>query len=170
MNRCASTPIQDRSHEPVRVHTNPREPAHTNLQASMRYTQAYAHTAPLPPRTHTQLPYYCVSAFVFGAADSDCAAKLRSAAAAKGLLSLTSDDWVAALRAYYLARPFVCVRAAPSAARAAALAEVRPPEPSGGFTLVDARPRSTATVAVARNAPQRAQLLAMRRNSRSCPR
>ena len=41
-----------------------------------------------------QVPYYCVSAFVLGADDAACAAKLKSAMAAKALLALASDDWV----------------------------------------------------------------------------
>jgi hypothetical protein len=126
--------LEESPHDTVactRKFAHMRNPTRNRMQIHARSharTRAHAptHTALALP---TQVPYYLVSGLIFGGDAGACEAKLRSAGSARDLLALTSPDWVALLRRYYLARPHVCVRAAPSAARAAFLAQAHPPPP-----------------------------------------
>jgi len=79
------------------------------------------HLNALEDNPHDTLSHYLIQTFLFAQAPADAEQKLSTMFQASALCSLSSADWVAMVRSFFLTPPSVCVRATPSASRAAAL-------------------------------------------------
>ena len=85
------------------------------------------HLNALEDSPHDTLAHYITLSLLFGREPEDAGRKLRSVFSGDAMTPLqawTSDEWVALLKESMLEAPMVCVRAVPSAARAAQLAKL----------------------------------------------